>query len=78
MTSGSIHYMIVKRYLEFHDRLDLWNTIYHCAEFENCDYITIHSLYDISHSVDIDSNDETFFKDLVLHILFECADYINY
>lgn len=78
MTNGIIHYMIVKRYLEFHNRLDLWNTIYYCAEFVDRDYITIHSLYDISHSVDIDTEDEPFFKDLVLHILFECADNIIY
>ena len=78
MTNGVIHYMSVKKYLENNNRLDLWNTIYHCAEFENVDFITVRSLYELSHSVDVVEKDESFFKDLVLYILFECTEYINF
>lgn len=78
VTDGTIHYMIVKRYLSSVNSISLWNTVYHFCEFENSDFITLHSLYELITSVDIDNDDISVLKDMLLYILFECTDYINY
>ena len=76
MVNGIIHFLLIKEFCFKHERYDVWNVIYHCADFDDSDFITIRSIYDIINSVDSDCDD--FLKDLVLYILFECTDYINF
>lgn len=78
ITDGVIHYMIIKRYLISVNSSSLWNTVYHCCEFENSDFITLRSLYELVTSVDIDNEDIPVLKDMLLYILFECTENINY